>query len=124
MYEGERITNLPEADSIEEGYYLLMESPTLGWRKIAVENFIPPEPDYLYKWDFTKSVDPLVDELQDIQFELNKNNDNYPALNQNGLYFQRTSSSGAGRAVATLNENLFGKTIEIDYGETNIERND
>jgi hypothetical protein len=81
-----------------------------------------PQHDYLYKWDFTKSVDPLVDELQDIQFELNKNRDNYPTLNQNGLYFQRTSSSGAGRAVATLNENLFGKTIEIDYGETNIQQ--
>ena len=59
MYEGERITNLTEADSIEEGYYLLMESPTLGWRKIAAENLAPDKD--LYRWDFTKS---LVDEKQ------------------------------------------------------------
>lgn len=122
MFEGERITNLPEATEIEEGYYILLESPTLGWRKIAAENFVPPEPDYLYKWDFTKAVDPLVDEINGITFSLDTNADNYPTLTQDGLYFQRTSSSGAGRAIATLNENLQGKTVEIDYGETNIAR--
>ena len=118
MLDKNRITDLEEATELEEGYYLLIDSPTLGTRKIAVENFIPPDKD-LYRWDFTKS---LIDEKQGIEFVLNKNGDNYPTLNQNGLYFQRTSSSGAGRAVATLNENLFGKTIEIDYGETNIQR--
>lgn len=56
----ERITALPTAEELEEGYYLLIDSPTLGTRKIAVENFIPPKLD-LYRWDFTKS---LVDEVQ------------------------------------------------------------
>jgi hypothetical protein len=118
MLTPERITDLPTAEELESGYYVLVDSPTLGTRKIAVENFIPPDKD-IYRWDFIKS---LIDEKQGIEFVLNKNRDNYPTLNQNGLYFQRTSSSGAGRAVATLNENLFGKTIEIDYGETNIQQ--
>ena len=60
MLTPERITDLPTAEELESGYFVLIDSPTLGTRKIAAENFIPPKLD-LYRWDFTKS---LVDEVQ------------------------------------------------------------
>lgn len=109
MYEGERITNLPEADSIEEGYYLLMESPTLGWRKIAVENFIPPEPDYLYKWDFTKS---LTDEIQGVTAVLNGG----ATRDENGLHIQGGAQycQFLFEDIATTNKSY---TFEMDCGE-------
>lgn len=109
MYEGERITNLPEADSIEEGYYLLMESPTLGWRKIAAENFKPPETD-LYRWDFTKS---LIDEVQGVEAILtNASRDN------NGVYLN-TNNSCCKFLTEDISTDNKSYTIEIEIGESN-----
>lgn len=46
MLTPERITALPTAEELEEGYYVLIDSPTLGTRKIAVENFRPSESEH------------------------------------------------------------------------------
>lgn len=43
MLTPERITDLTEAEELESGYYVLVDSPTLGTRKIAVEKFKPEE---------------------------------------------------------------------------------
>lgn len=86
MLTPERITDLPTAEELESGYYVLVDSPTLGTRKIAVENFIPPE-NYLYKWDFTKSVDPLVDEIEGAEIELF----NGATRDSNGIIINNTS---------------------------------
>ena len=90
MLTPERITQLPEASEIGESDYMLIDSPTLGTRKILASTFVPPEPqhNYLYKWDFTKEVDPLVDEIngQKVVDIYNVTQDN------NGLYFDSASS--------------------------------
>lgn len=82
----------------------------------------PPEPNYLYKWDFTKSVDPLVDEIEGKTFAIYANNNHSPYLNENGINFIGQSAGyGCGYAFSgALNESLLGKVIEIDFGNTNI----
>lgn len=107
MLTPERITALPTAEELEEGYYVLIDSPTLGTRKIAVENFIPPADHDLYRWDFTKAVNPLVDEVNGAIATLNNN-----------------CEIEAGKGITTKNHggfvqlisdfSLFNKTIELD----------
>ena len=59
MLDKNRITDLEEATELEEGYYIMLDSPTLGTRIFDVNN-LKPDND-LYRWDFTKS---LIDEKQ------------------------------------------------------------
>lgn len=107
MLDKNRITDLEEATELEEGYYIMLDSPTLGTRKIAVENFVPPEPthDYLYYWDFTKS---LVDEIEGAEIELF----NGATRDSNGI-----NISGHRQAAKWLDGiDLRGKTLEIEMG--------
>ena len=106
MLTPERITDLTEAEELESGYYVLVDSPTLGTRKIAAENFIPPEPthDYLYYWDFTKAVDPLVDEVGGVTIQQNSGTITSDGILLDSAYdFIRISD----------NLNMVGKTIEV-----------
>lgn len=63
----------------------------------------PPEPNYLYKWDFTKS---LIDEVQGSEVTLGAN----ASRSSNGVSF-----TGRGDRIIFDNSiNIFNKTIEID----------
>ena len=68
----------------------------------------PPTPTYLYKWDFTKSVDPLVDEIQGANVTLR----NGAQLTSEGVSF-----TGRGHCIVlpSLSQTFFvNKSIELD----------
>ena len=68
----------------------------------------PPEPqhDYLYKWDFTKS---LVDEVQGVEAVLN----NGATRDSGGVHIDNYG----GKSVYLLDTFSNGYTLEIDFGE-------
>ena len=91
-------------ETVLDNDYLLIDGATNGTRKIKIENIVPPEPthDYLYYWDFTKS---LTDEIQGLEAQLIGG----ASINSNGLLFD------AGQERIYLgNIDMGGKTIEID----------
>lgn len=106
MLTPERITQLPEASEIEEGYYLLLDSPTLGTRKFAAEN-LKPETD-LYRWDFTKS---LVDEVQGVEAILSGT----ASRTNEGIFFNSINGS-----LKLLDSFENGYTLEIQFGNINF----
>lgn len=112
MLTPERITALPTAEELEEGYYLLVDSPTLGTRKIAVENFIPPAELDLYRWDFTKS---LTDEVQGITAEFMGQNASGITRDAQGLHINNSYQS-----VYLGEIDLMGCIVEIEVGEMNL----
>lgn len=68
----------------------------------------PPTPTYLYKWDFTKAVDPLVDEVQGQVATAN----NVSPVQGVGITFNENNID---KNVLLINNiELFGKTVEID----------
>lgn len=114
MLTPERITALPTAEELEEGYYLLIDSPTLGTRKIAVENFIPPaKVNYIYDWDFTEG---LTDKINGTVAVLN----NGVTQDSGGLHF--TSSSQFVK-LNTEPLNMKNKTVVIEFGEVSLQTN-
>lgn len=73
-----------------------------------------PEPDphnYLYKWDFTKS---LVDEKQDVEADLRGYGQSWATRDSSGVHI-----TGQKQFLSLGNEqiSLIGKTIEIDISE-------
>jgi hypothetical protein len=105
MLDKERLIKAPTitAEEVAEDDYVLIDSPTLGTRKIAAENFIPPKLD-LYRWDFTKS---LVDEVQGVEAILYK-----CERDENGIYVDGTSNDITFTNVAFE----IGKTYEFKFG--------
>lgn len=78
----------------------------------------PPEPNYLYKWDFTKTVDPLVDEIQGAAITLRSG----AQISNNGVSF---TERGHCIVLPTLSENFFiDKVIELDIAKFDFKGNE
>lgn len=110
-FDPKKITDAKEMTKLQEGFYLLVDSPTQGTRKFCTDAFIappeppvPPEPthDYLYKWDFTKS---LTDEVSSKNVTLYNN----ATRDNTGAHI-----NGAGQQLYFDAIDMIGKTIEID----------
>ena len=108
-------------ETVLENDYILIDGVTNGTRKIKIENIIPPEPthNYLYYWDFTKS---LTDEIQGNVAELCAWNsstfpDRLPKRTENGVIFDKPCQAiyfGNGFEAG-------GHTFEYDVGYAHFE---
>jgi hypothetical protein len=112
----QRIINAPIAEDYTNDSYVLIDGATNGTRKILISNILkPPEPDYLYNWDFTNS---LVDKVQGSAVTLGAN----AVRTSSGVSF-----TGKGDRIIfdrTVTENILSdKVIEIDVAEMNFQGN-
>lgn len=108
----QRIINTPTAEDYTNDSYVLIDGQTNGTRKILISNILkPPEPDYLYNWDFTES---LTDSVQGLTAEVKK-----------GATF--TVGTGviinaySGWLNCKCRAIIVGKTIEVDF--SNVSKN-
>ena len=108
------ILDYEEATSIARDDQIVMDSPSGGTSKVLAStfgNYEPPEPepDYLYKWDFTKS---LTDEIAGITVSLGGN----ATKNENGIFItDRTSYVSLNiDDIYTDNQTII---MEFDIGE-------
>jgi hypothetical protein len=109
----QRIINAPTAEDYTNDSYVLIDGQTNGTRKILISNILnPPEPDYLYKWDFTKS---LIDEIEGSEVTLGAN----AVRTSSGVFF-----TGKGDRIIFDNTiDIFFKTIEIDVASCDFQGN-
>ena len=106
------ILDYEEATSIAPDDYIVMDSPSGGTSKILASTFgdyEPPEPDYLYKWDFTKS---LTDEIAGVTVSLLGN----ATKNENGIFINDDSSYVALNINDIINQDQV-VIMEFDIGE-------
>ncbi len=120
MIEKERLIKAPTitAEEVADDDYIMIDSPTLGVRKYLASNLLPQPIEYLYKWDFTKEVDPLIDEVQKAECELFGNSSTVPvtpppiAIPSFGVKIEKPAQY----IKLPINE-LNNRTIEIIFGE-------
>lgn len=118
-FDPKKITDAKEMTKLQEGFYLLVDSPTQGTRKFCTDAFIappepiPPEPTptYLYKWNFTKSTDPLIDEINGVVATYNNKQ---ARLDEDGFHLINRNSN----ITFPLSFEV-GKTYELILGEIN-----
>ena len=108
------ILDYEEATSIAPDDYIVMDSPSGGTSKVLASTFggykpPEPEPNYLYKWDFTKS---LTDEITGVTVSLGGNS----IQNENGIFINDSFSYVSLNIgdITTQNQVVI---MEFDIGE-------
>lgn len=117
-----RIINYPEALTITDDDYVILDSVDRNKPvKIKASYFgsqepPEPEPDYLYKWDFTKS---LTDEIAGVTVSLRGN----ATKNENGIFINDSASYVSLNINDILTQNQV-VIMEFDIGEMTDENGD